>query len=60
MEKTPLHYAIELDHLEDVKTCLKYGADLNIVDNDNQPPLQLSAYREHSDVRRSCWTVKLM
>jgi len=33
-------------------SCLKHGADVNIVDNDNQTALHFAASRGHSDVMK--------
>jgi len=51
-EKTVLHIAGEYDHLDAVKTCLKFSADVNIVDNFNKTALHLAFSRGHSELMK--------
>ncbi|KAI5843567.1 ankyrin repeat-containing domain protein [Morchella snyderi] len=45
-----LTLAAEYGHLECLKVMLEYGAEINVVDRDNDTPMILALYREHWDV----------
>jgi len=48
--QTPLHFEAADGHLNAVKTCLSYGADVNMVANNKQTALHLAAFVGHGDV----------
>jgi len=50
LDRTHLNEEARVRHLNDVQMCLKYGADVNILNDSNQTALHVAVYGENCDI----------
>ncbi|AVP88027.1 hypothetical protein phytr_11010 [Candidatus Phycorickettsia trachydisci] len=48
--ETPMHYAARQNHADVVQLLIKFGADVNIMDDDQQTPLYIAVTDRHPDI----------